>query len=361
MDCRRVRDLLFEAVDSDLPEAVREELEAHLVRCRFCAAEAAAVEAELEALRALPRAGVPADFLQRIHARMNEPQDLGGAGKRFSGLFGGRRFIEAAGLAVAAMLVVVIHHAFLKERPQVKPFVSEQAAPVSKAKPELEPSAPPAEPAMTREEVGRPAAEFQQPQSPPVPAGVSRGSAAPGELSLTLTLKPSPPGTANLMDGKAAAPPFHRDSEQKALRAAPSARPVGEGLDGGAEVETRKGGEIKFRRGEEGAPSGADAVREKAAMHHAPKPGPGGRIHGAMEEIKRIVAEAGGVVLSTAPRGAMDLGEAMVVAEVPPEQLPALLDHLRLLGETRSEHGASAAGEPGAKIRLSLKVIIPEP
>lgn len=338
MDCRQVRDLLFETVDSDLPEVVREELEAHLAQCRSCAAMAAAVEAELEALKALSRATAPADFLQGIHARLNEAELVGRREKKGTGFFGGRRFIEAAGLAVAAMLVIVIYHVSLRDAPKMKALPSERPA--------------------IREEMEKVTAGSREPASPRAPDGDSGELPAPGHLSLTLMLKPPSSPSLNGVDKKGlVAPPHHRDSGPMPLRAAPPAASVGEGRAAGREGDRRRGGDVESRRAEENVASELHDVRERAAMHPAPEPGSGYRIQIALDEIGRIVAECGGAVLSPLPRYSMVDKEAMVEAEVPSENLPTLLDRLRLLGETRSDDVTWPPGEARTKIRLSLKVV----
>lgn len=366
MDCHRVREILFEAAGSDLPEEVRKALEAHLAECRSCAAEASAIQQELEAFRALPRVAAPADFLNRIHERMAEPRTSRSGWKWFSGFFGSRRFVELAGLAVTAMLVVVIYHASLKELPEQKSPIVSAPAPALAPSPAVDSA--PAEREPVREEFRRQSPEPKRSAVPRSPAGVAREFKKSDHLTVTLTLR-LPAHTAGENLESKAAPPSREALKTQTLRAAPSASRGRVGQDAGGEAGKDEVREAERRRepmphalhdGKEDL-TRSEGFQDENRSNQPHVKRPDSSLIRALADIRQYIVEAGGEIMSTEARQGMKPTEALLVAEIPPETYPALVDRLSHLGETRADDEGLARKAHGTKIRLTLKVTLPEP
>lgn len=73
MDCSAIQELLSEYIDGALDVKAKEAVEKHILTCENCKQELASLSAVVEELGSLDQVKAPADFLEKIHERM-EPR-----------------------------------------------------------------------------------------------------------------------------------------------------------------------------------------------------------------------------------------------------------------------------------------------
>ncbi len=104
MDCDRIRGLLSDYLEEELPEGDRAAVAAHLGECPRCTAELAALAETIALLSALPREKAPPELLHRVMSRI-ERENAGSRGWR--GAFSRVKLpVEAA---AAVFLVVLVY------------------------------------------------------------------------------------------------------------------------------------------------------------------------------------------------------------------------------------------------------------
>lgn len=110
MDCQAYRNLLYRALDNDLPDGDRAAFEAHRGTCPGCAREIEEHQAIRAALRALPDQPVSEGFRARWQEALSREMQApaGPAPRRTTPLWARRRFQVAVGLAAAGILAVAI-------------------------------------------------------------------------------------------------------------------------------------------------------------------------------------------------------------------------------------------------------------
>ncbi len=373
MDCDQVRDILFDAGDSDLPEELRTQVQAHLSQCGSCADEAAALQREWDALKVLPEEKAPAGFLHRVHERIERPGGTQRAGKWLSSVFGGKGLVEAVGLAVSAVLVVVIYQAVTREVPRPK----RTAVPPTVEAPARVQSF------QSESGKGRAVPDALQPSpAAPAPAGsdLALQKAEPAILTLTLII---PAEAGRRHEAARAAAPAPHDEGMKAPRSAPSPmreRGVQNGLRQdlmGRERDTERRGrgdremqaardEVMLKRGAASAP--AEEKERHVRQDSRLREGHGGEVSvkddpatvgGAVERIRKLVEEAHGHVAAIEPSENTDPQEATVVAEIPREAFPAFLSRLKQLGSIQEAEEEAIQRQGGPTVRFSLQVTRP--
>ncbi len=107
MECAKIRAILFERTDAEIPVEFREEVRAHLAACEPCAALFAALEEQSNALRTLPKLAAPANLLGNVRSRLEKPSPFSVLNHRLHAFFGKKRFFRLAGAAAAAMLLIL--------------------------------------------------------------------------------------------------------------------------------------------------------------------------------------------------------------------------------------------------------------
>lgn len=106
MECERIRKILFEHADVDLPHELRDAVREHLAVCPSCTRRHELLKAQLVSLRSLPKMPVPDDFLLKVRTEVEKPSFFAGLGSRISEFTGRRSFLQIAGTAAVALLVV---------------------------------------------------------------------------------------------------------------------------------------------------------------------------------------------------------------------------------------------------------------
>ncbi|NTW36037.1 MAG: DUF4349 domain-containing protein [Syntrophobacteraceae bacterium] len=365
MDCDQVRDILFDAGDSDLPEELRTQVQAHLSQCGSCADEAAALQREWDALKALPEEKAPAGFLHRVHERIERPGGTQRAGKWLSSVFGGKGLVEAVGLAVSAVLVVVIYQAVTREVPRPK----RTAVPPTVEAPARVQSF------QSESWKGRAGPDALQPSpAAPAPAGsdLALQKAEPAILTLTLII-PAKAGRRHEAAGAAA--PAPHDEGMNAPRSAPSPmreRGVQKGVrqdlvgrERDREMQAARD-EVMLKRGAASAP--AEEKERHVRQDSRLRDGHGGEVSvkddpatvgGAVERIRKLVEEAHGHVATIEPSENTDPQEATVVAEIPREAFPGFFSGLKQLGSIQEAEEEAIQRQGGPTVRFSLQVTRP--
>ncbi len=115
MECTRLRAILFEHSDTEIPGEIRDGVEAHLARCVSCASWFEALGDQLGALRALPKMKAPADFLDSLHKRIESPSLFRKIERKAASLFAWNRLVRLTGAAVATALVIISIRVAMKE------------------------------------------------------------------------------------------------------------------------------------------------------------------------------------------------------------------------------------------------------
>ena len=148
MECSQIRVILFENTDTEIPMEFREDVEAHLAVCRPCAMQFEAFREQSYALRTLPKVEAPRDFLEQVRSRVEKPSILSRLKHGLSVLFAGKHFLQLAGAAATAVVVIAASQVILREGGQkvlLSPAPHSVKAPQSVGAP-LSVKAPPASP-----------------------------------------------------------------------------------------------------------------------------------------------------------------------------------------------------------------------
>lgn len=105
MECRKVKEWLSEYLDGMLDEEASALVQTHLSECADCRKEYASLKALVRELGTMEAVSPPADFLDRIHERMEEPSWFS---KLMHTLFVPLRFKIPLEFAAVALVAVVI-------------------------------------------------------------------------------------------------------------------------------------------------------------------------------------------------------------------------------------------------------------
>lgn len=130
MDCSQVEVLLPEYVDDTLDPSARRQIDKHLSTCKVCSAELQEMQSYLRAMSSLDEIKAPADFLAKVHNRIEQPSVWK---KLFEKIFMPLRIkvpLELAGVLIATLLVVFTYqHVLLEKETPVAPRTSEAPHP----------------------------------------------------------------------------------------------------------------------------------------------------------------------------------------------------------------------------------------
>jgi len=214
MDCAAILDLLSEYIDGTLDVQTRTAVEKHIAVCENCKQELASLRAIVDELRALEPVKPPADFLEKIHKRLETRSGFNKILRKLFVPFHIKIPLELAAAATVTILVVLVLNIQqteiqmmkipaastsqrMGEKPKVdhiKPALKKQAEPpatfIKKAPAKLSDS----EPVMlTRRSKIKPATPLIQSESKPSPSFMAKaeskqaaGKGHPIELALVL-------------------------------------------------------------------------------------------------------------------------------------------------------------------------------
>lgn len=156
MDCAGIQELLSEYIDGTLDAKAVQVVEKHISVCQDCKETLASLSAMVEELNALEPVRAPADFLDKIHHRMEPRSDFSRLFKKLFVPFKIKIPMQLAAVATASILVVMVLSLQKSEYQKMQPLKtskSEWFAEKSKAdhlKPEFKTKAKP--PASVLEE-----------------------------------------------------------------------------------------------------------------------------------------------------------------------------------------------------------------
>jgi hypothetical protein len=107
MDCREIKKLFEQFIDSDLSKEASAAVRKHILSCRECSSELASLNKYKKEISSLKDVKAPADFIQQLNTRIDKQS---GIQKAIRTLFFPLKIklpIEALGVIAAAVLIVV--------------------------------------------------------------------------------------------------------------------------------------------------------------------------------------------------------------------------------------------------------------
>lgn len=315
MECSRVKAILFEYADTEIPEEFRESVDAHLAICRSCAGQLETLKEQASALRAMPRVNAPGDFLEKVRSRLEKPSLVSRLKEWLSALTAPKRVLQMGGAAAVVVLVIATTQVMLRDNerkttysPALRP---QSAAPLPQAQ-------APGKPLPDAGKNGA-GALMAVPSAEPVPPPPAAGTRV---VSLTLKLSGNP-----------APKEFREDSTGR----------------GGASAPNPTAGMKSAERKKMTASMPGAAARTEGAARGNARP----ERRKISSDVRTIIERANGKVLSEGP----DRGEASsptLLAEIPSANYRSFLDQLRKLGEVESNGDEEPVASPDTNIRVSI-------
>jgi len=156
MDCAGIQELLSEYIDGTLDAKAVQVVEKHISVCQDCKETLASLSAMVEELNALEPVKAPADFLEKIHQRMEPRSDFSRLFKKLFVPFKIKIPLQLATAATAFILVVMVLNLQKSEYQKMQPLKaskSEWFAEKSKADhltPEFKTKSKPPAPALEK-------------------------------------------------------------------------------------------------------------------------------------------------------------------------------------------------------------------
>ncbi|MBU1161851.1 MAG: zf-HC2 domain-containing protein, partial [Proteobacteria bacterium] len=108
MDCAGIQELLSEYIDGTLDAKAVQVVEKHFLACENCKETLVSLSAMVEELNALEPVKAPADFLEKIHQRMEQRSDLNRLFRKLFVPFKIKIPLQLAAAATASILVVMV-------------------------------------------------------------------------------------------------------------------------------------------------------------------------------------------------------------------------------------------------------------
>ena len=108
MDCSAIRELLSEFIDGILDVKAKEAVEKHISTCENCNQELASLSAVVEEVGSLDQVKAPADFLEKIHERMEPSFSIDRLIRKLFVPFHIKIPLELAAAATVTILVVLV-------------------------------------------------------------------------------------------------------------------------------------------------------------------------------------------------------------------------------------------------------------
>lgn len=361
MECSQARKIIYEiaGTEADIPIQLRDEFKKHLAVCSSCAAHYHALISRLEDLRELPRLNAPANFLENVRRRIENPGIVARARNSFFRFFGEISFYRLAATAAAAVLVVVTAQIALKEAHLQK----EVSAPLPLPSPAMSPPPAPTESFQNlTSDAPQPAPPLQGESSVP------KAGSVPKELRTSAAPQRAKQGAGNISQYNSA--PGRASPPANAYPAS------------GEEEEQRKTIRLNLRvprdsyslLGKSTAPAMMDKAKEPSAVagtslaeKSLARPGLDkeyakreDRVEidsadRAMSEVKSLVLLSKGKITSEQPVEDAEK-KASISVEIPAQNYAAFLDQLRRFGEVTipGESTGAAAPQAGMHIRVLI-------
>ncbi len=332
MDCREVKELLIEYFDGTLDKHTKALVQKHLSACKDCSDELAGLKAYKNSLDSLETVTAPADFLEKVHERLEKRTGLK---KLLQTIFVPVQLkvpLEVAGAVAAAAAVIFVLRVQLQPRPEqiaYAPSVSEQESVKKKSMKE------PLEPLQKEGDVKvRAGKEDEAYESKVETEGEAFGSGVEdaGEtteekpVELALLIKPQ---TSQV-----------HDMPEAAMRAAMKTAPSEKMKEGTAEDDELT---ARLRLEEEPAES------ERAAM-------PVYSLNEAFSMVKNLIEASAGNIISVEYKTETGIPH-YITAEIPAENYTSFLERLYQIGEPE-EIPASEDMKDQGLVLLQLELIL---
>lgn len=302
MECAKIRAILFECTDAEIPAEFREEVRAHLAACEPCAALFAALEEQSDALRTIPRLAAPANLLGNVRSRLEKPSLFSILNHRLHAFFGKKRFFRLAGAAAAAMLLILSVRVVFRQGANREVLLSRAPSAVT---------APP------------PAAKSFAPSAVPSPPPPVRAASRPAGSGTHGVAKHGPYASRN----------------QTPVLALVLKMPAGGDIRGGS-------------------PAGRAAqslMREAARPALAPRATGLTRSRRIISEVTRLVERANGKMLNSLASG-REIPPGTLLAEIPEPNFRSFLAGMRKLGEVELSGAGQFGSAPNTKVRVSISL-----
>ena len=122
MDCAGIQELLSEYIDGTLDAKAVQVVEEHIATCEDCKESLASLSAMVEELNALEPVKPPADFLEKIHQRMEPRSDFSRIFRKLFVPFKIKIPLQLAAAATASILVVMVFSHQKSEYQKMQPL-----------------------------------------------------------------------------------------------------------------------------------------------------------------------------------------------------------------------------------------------
>jgi hypothetical protein len=122
MDCAAIQELLSEYIDGTLDEKAVQVVDRHISVCEDCKETLASLSAIVEELNSLEPVEPPADFLKKIHQRMEPRLDLNRILRKLFVPFRVKIPLQLAAAATASILVVMVLNLQKSEYQKIQPL-----------------------------------------------------------------------------------------------------------------------------------------------------------------------------------------------------------------------------------------------
>lgn len=108
MNCKQVCKLLSEYLENELDQKTRKQIKQHLTQCPSCSRELAALKKYHQSLSSLGSVKPPADFLNRLHARIEQPSFITRTLRTLFRPLKVKLTLELAGLMTTMLIILII-------------------------------------------------------------------------------------------------------------------------------------------------------------------------------------------------------------------------------------------------------------
>ena len=122
MDCAAIQELLSEYIDGTLDAKTVQVVERHVSVCEDCKETLASLSAIVEELKTLEPVEPPADFLEKIHQRMEPRFDINRILRKLFVPFKIKIPLQLAAAATASILVVMVLNLQKSEYQKIQPL-----------------------------------------------------------------------------------------------------------------------------------------------------------------------------------------------------------------------------------------------
>ncbi len=360
MECSKIRAILFEHADVEIPPELREEVSAHLAVCKPCQMLFEALEEQARALGSMPRLGAPANLLENVRSRLEKPSMLSTLRHWMRAIFAGKQFFGLAGAAAAAMLLILTVHVAFRDEGSRKVLLS-------RAPSTVEAPAPSA---------GPPPLKGARAPGNPAQYGIDRSASAPfAASSQTRTFGSRfSPNTYEEAKKAPTSPPAGRKlhGPASAARKTPVVALVlklpAVSAEGGTKCDlfepngfSRQEGFSPSNRALSGSAAHGEKMPAQSSPRRIARPDeyPSGtsrpEFQKVFSEVIRLVKRSNGRVLN-APEAGSKNRSGMLLAEVPGPDFRLFLAGMRRLGEVEFKEAKEVTLASNAAVRVSISL-----